>query len=127
MKKKEHAPDTPLTAEEERAQAENPALEKEEIPPQEEADTQEEKEADVDQWREALEQAVKQRDDYLDSLRPHAGGFPEFPPPQPNRPLGRGSRKARERSFRKSFRQLTISSARFRPRRTIPRSRRASR
>ena len=69
MKKKEHAPDTPLTAEEERAQAENPELKKEEIPSQEKADAQEEKEADVDQWREALEQAVKQRDDYLDSLR----------------------------------------------------------
>ncbi len=78
MKKKEHAPDTPLTAEEERAQAENPELKKEEIPSQEKADAQEEKEADVDQWREALEQAVKQRDDYLDSLRRTQADFQNF-------------------------------------------------
>ena len=123
MKKKEHAPDTPLTAEEERAQAENPELKKEEIPSQEKADAQEENEADVDQWREALEQAVKQRDDYLDSLRRISRISAAATKP----PVRTDSRKARERSFRKSFRQLTISSARFRPRRTIPRSRRASR
>lgn len=48
-----------------------------EEPVQEEAQAQE-KEASVDEWRAALELAVKQRDDYLDSLRRTQADFQNF-------------------------------------------------
>jgi len=38
----------------------------------------EQKEASIDEWREALELAVKQRDDYLDSLRRSQADFQNF-------------------------------------------------
>ena len=38
----------------------------------------EQKEASIDEWREALETAVKQRDDYLDSLRRTQADFQNF-------------------------------------------------
>ena len=47
-------------------------------PQQPEAAEAEEKEATVDEWREALEIAVKQRDEYLDSLRRSQAEFQNF-------------------------------------------------
>ena len=73
-KKKEIRKETPVT--------EQPSLQEEEIleadavdeAPAEEAQP----EATIDQWREALELAVKQRDDYLDSLRRTQADFQNF-------------------------------------------------
>lgn len=45
---------------------------------QEPVQEEEQKEASVDEWREALETAVKQRDDYLDSLRRTQADFQNF-------------------------------------------------
>lgn len=42
------------------------------------AEEEQQKEASVDEWREALETAVKQRDDYLDSLRRTQADFQNF-------------------------------------------------
>ena len=43
-----------------------------------ETQAEEQKEASIDEWREALELAVKQRDDYLDSLRRSQADFQNF-------------------------------------------------
>ena len=44
----------------------------------EEQPAEEQREATIDEWREALELAVKQRDDYLDSLRRTQADFQNF-------------------------------------------------
>ena len=69
MKKKDKNPETPVTEEEVPQTAEEP---------QAAEDTPEEKEASIDEWREALETAVKQRDEYLDSLRRSQADFQNF-------------------------------------------------
>lgn len=56
----------PEVAQETAAEAEEPVTE------------EQPKEASIDEWREALEVAVKQRDDYLDSLRRTQADFQNF-------------------------------------------------
>ena len=50
----------------------------EETVTEEQHEAEEQKEASIDEWREALELAVKQRDDYLDSLRRTQADFQNF-------------------------------------------------
>lgn len=78
--KKDKEKDKNVTPQPEQPQAEiAPETEDsaQEEPVQEEAQAQE-KEAGVDEWRAALELAVKQRDDYLDSLRRTQADFQNF-------------------------------------------------
>ena len=75
MKKdKEKNKTTPETPQQEETcqQAEAPAGENEPVVEEQPA------QASVDEWREALELAVKQRDDYLDSLRRTQADFQNF-------------------------------------------------
>lgn len=55
-----------------------PETEQPEVEVQVENQAEEVQEATIDQWREALELAVKQRDDYLDSLRRTQADFQNF-------------------------------------------------
>ena len=55
-----------------------PETEQPEVEVQVENQAEEVQEATIDQWREALELAVKQRDDYLDSLRRAQADFQNF-------------------------------------------------
>lgn len=55
-----------------------PEVVEETVTEAEEAQAEEQKEASIDEWREALETAVKQRDDYLDSLRRTQADFQNF-------------------------------------------------
>lgn len=73
MKKKEieNPVQTPPSEEEAHSVPEEPAAQADEQQPQEQ-------EASIDQWREALEAAVKQRDEYLDSLRRSQADFQNF-------------------------------------------------
>ena len=57
---------------------EQPEVAEETVTEAEEAQAEEQAEATIDQWREALELAVKQRDDYLDSLRRTQADFQNF-------------------------------------------------
>lgn len=57
---------------------EQPEVVEETVTEAEEAQAEEQKEATIDEWREALELAVKQRDDYLDSLRRTQADFQNF-------------------------------------------------
>ena len=66
MKKKDKNPETPVTEEEAPQTAEET---------QAAGDAPAEKEASIDEWREALETAVKQRDEYLDQLRRSQADF----------------------------------------------------
>lgn len=55
-----------------------PEVEQQETAQAEPVAEEQPQEATVDQWREALELAVKQRDDYLDSLRRSQADFQNF-------------------------------------------------
>jgi len=57
---------------------EQPEVVEETVTEEQAAETEEQKEATIDEWREALELAVKQRDDYLDSLRRVQADFQNF-------------------------------------------------
>jgi molecular chaperone GrpE len=57
---------------------EQPEVAEETVTEAEETQAEEQKEASIDEWREALELAVKQRDDYLDSLRRAQADFQNF-------------------------------------------------
>lgn len=57
---------------------EQPEVVEETVTEEQAPETEEQKEATIDEWREALELAVKQRDDYLDSLRRVQADFQNF-------------------------------------------------
>ncbi len=59
-------------------QPEQPEVVEETVTEETQTAAEEQKEATVDEWREALELAVKQRDDYLDSLRRTQADFQNF-------------------------------------------------
>ena len=73
MKKKDKNPETPVTEEEAPQTAEQPQNTGETA-----GEQPEEKEASIDEWRAALETAVKQRDEYLDQLRRSQADFQNF-------------------------------------------------
>ena len=73
MKKKDKNPETPVTEEEAPQTAEQPRNTGETA-----GEQPEEKEASIDEWRAALETAVKQRDEYLDQLRRSQADFQNF-------------------------------------------------
>lgn len=73
MKKKDKNPEAPVTEEEAPQTAEQPQNTGETA-----GEQPEEKEASIDEWRAALETAVKQRDEYLDQLRRSQADFQNF-------------------------------------------------
>ncbi len=117
-KEKDKTPETPQQ-EETCQQAEAPAGENEPVVEEQPA------QASVDEWREALELAVKQRDDYLDSLRRTQADFQNFKR-RNQTARSDGYRTAPAMSSRRRCRRSTTSSARSAPRRRATRWRRAS-
>ena len=76
MKKKDKNSETPEKEQVPESPQPQPEAEQPEVAQDAQADA--EQEASIDQWREALETAVKQRDEYLDSLRRSQADFQNF-------------------------------------------------